>query len=222
MAFKQIHFIHVLIGLNHLFPVIFSCSTLFLSVSHIISLWAGTVDCDAYCLSSNYVQSVITQKTLDFGFPRGRAWPTTASGFPQRNFLPFHTKNPAHLKSFCTTKWGCFSFPLQGGMCCSSLECGLVHYLRVWGSTELPSQSPGALHSSADSWSQHRSGEQPPRGPAKHWKLKAVFKCLCWQHTTSSPTADTTKVQDHAQLKEKWTERFEFYGDERKYPYSVI
>lgn len=113
-------------------------------------------------------------------------------------------------------------FLQQGGMCFSSLECGLVHYLIVWRSTQLPSHSPGASHSSADSWSQHRSAEQPPGRPAKYWIIKPIFKCLCWQYTPSSSAANTTEVQDHALLKEERTGRFEFYGNEGKYPYSAI
>lgn len=129
---------------------------------------------------------------------------------------PPSTLKTQPISSLSAPEWGCFSFLHQGAMCFSNLEWGFVPYMKVWGSMQLPSHSPGALHSSADSWSQHRNGEQPPRRPAKCWIIKPMFKCLCWQHTPSSPAAGTTEVQDHAQLKE-WTGRFEFYGNEGKY-----
>lgn len=131
-------------------------------------------------------------------------------------FLPYWKPS---LSQVSLHHWVGLPFLQQGGMCFSSLECALPE---VWGSTQPPSHPPGAFHSSADSWSQHRSGEQPPRRPAKYWIIKSMFKCLCWQYTPSSPATDTTEVQDHAQLKEEWTGRFEFYGNEGKYPYFVI
>lgn len=59
------------------------------------------------------------------------------------------------------------------GVLCPTCRCGGAHSYPV---TLLG-------HSSADIWSQHKNGEQPPRRPAMCWITKPMFKCLLTVHS---------------------------------------